>query len=95
VCKKALYIYSLELGLDKYIKMGAGAELTLREMDSVSAMYSNHSSEPYILTRIGSVKEFLTKTVIPHIENQDIFFYDYKSELKSYATRMVEILFMS
>ena len=28
------------------------------------------------------VKEFLSKTVIPHINNEDVFFYDYKSELK-------------
>ena len=27
------------------------------------------------------VKEFLSQTVLPHIEQKDVFFYDYKSEL--------------
>ena len=35
VCKKALYTYSTELGLDQYIKLGASLELTRREIDSV------------------------------------------------------------
>ena len=83
VCKKALYIYSMELGLDKYIKMGAGAELTLREMDSViSDVFESFIGALYLDQGLEVVKEFLTKTVIPHIENHDIFFYDYKSELK-------------
>ena len=35
VCKQALYTYSIELGLDQYIKLGASVELTRREVDSV------------------------------------------------------------
>ena len=83
VCKKALYIYSMEIGLDKYIKMGVGAELTRREMDSViSDVFESFIGALYLDQGLDVVKEFLNKTVIPHIKNQDIFFYDYKSELK-------------
>lgn len=83
VCKKALYTYSMELGLDKYIKLGAGAELTRREMDSViSDVFESFTGAIYLDLGLEAVKEFLFKTVIPHIENGDIFFYDYKSELK-------------
>ncbi len=35
VCKKALYIYSMEIGLDKYIKLGSDLNLSRREIDSI------------------------------------------------------------
>lgn len=83
VCKQALYAYSTELGLDKYIKLGVGAELTRREMDSVkSDVFEALVGAVYLDQGLEVVKEFLNKTVIPHIENQAVFFYDYKSELK-------------
>jgi len=83
VCKKALYIYSMEIGLDKYIKLGAGPNLTIREIDSiVSDLFESFIGALYLDLGLESVKEFLSKTVMPHIKNRDIFFYDYKSELK-------------
>ncbi len=83
VCKNALYTYSTETGLDQYIKLGIGAELTRREMDSViSDVFESFIGALYLDLGLENVKKFLAKTVIPHIENQDIFFYDYKSELK-------------
>jgi ribonuclease III len=83
VCKKALYTYSMELELDQYIKLGVGAELTSREYDSViSDVFESFLGALYLDQGLDVVKEFLSQTVIPHIENGDIFFYDYKSELK-------------
>lgn len=83
VCKKALYTYSMELGLDQYIKLGVGAELTKRENDSViSDVFESFIGALYLDQGLEVVKEFLAKTVIPHIENQNVFFYDYKSSLK-------------
>lgn len=83
VCKKALYTYSNELGLNKYIKLGAGAELTRRETDSViSDVFESFIGALYLDLGITKAKEFIYKKVIPHIEKGDIFFYDYKSELK-------------
>lgn len=83
VCKQALHTYSTELGLDQYIKLGAGAELTRREMNSViSDVFESFIGALYLDQGLDVVKEFLKKTVIRHIENGDIFFYDYKSELK-------------
>ena len=83
VCKKALYTYSIELGLENYIKLGAGAELSRRELNSViSDVFESFTGALYLDLCLESVKKFLAKIVIPHIENEDIFFYDYKSELK-------------
>ena len=83
VCKKALYTYSTELGLDQYIKLGASLELTRREIDSViSDVFESFIGALYLDLGLDKVKEFLFETVIPHIENEDVFFYDYKSEIK-------------
>lgn len=83
VCKKALYTYSTELGLDKYIKVGSGVGLTPREVDSViSDVFESFIGAIYIDLGLEIVKKFLFEVVIPHIDNNDIFFYDYKSELK-------------
>jgi len=83
VCKKALYTYSMELGLDQCIKLGKSLELTRREIDSViSDVFESFIGALYLDLGLDTVKEFFTNSVVPHIENEDIFFYDYKSELK-------------
>jgi ribonuclease III len=83
VCKKALYTYSMELGLDRYIKLGTSLKLTHREIDSViSDVFESFIGALYLDLGLDSVKEFINKTVKPHIKNRDVFFYDYKSELK-------------
>lgn len=83
VCKKALYTYSIELGLDQHIKLGVGVELTSREVNSIiSDVFESFIGALYLDLGLDGVKNFLYRTVIPHIENEDIFFYDYKSELK-------------
>lgn len=83
VCKKALYNYSMELGLYEHIKLGAGAELSRRELDSViSDVFESFTGALYLDLGLERAKEFIAEIVIPQIENEDIFFYDYKSELK-------------
>ncbi|MEN6292271.1 MAG: ribonuclease III [Methanobacterium sp.] len=83
VCKKALYTYSTGLGLEPYIKLGAGLELTSRELDSVIAdVFESLIGALYLDLGLEAVKEFLAKTVLPHIKNKEVFHYDYKSELK-------------
>ncbi len=82
VCKKAIYTYSMELGLNKHIKVG-GPELSRREIDSViSDVFESFIGALYLDLGLDAVKEFLSKTVLPHIENKSTFFIDYKSELK-------------
>ena len=94
VCKKALYTYSLELGLDKYVKLGAGVELTRREINSIiSDIFESFIGALYLDLGLETVKEFLTQTVIPHIKNHDIFFYDYKSELKQLCDQNCQDIF--
>ena len=82
VCKKAIYTYSMELELNKHIKLG-GPELSRREIDSViSDVFESFIGALYLDLGLDAVREFLSKTVLPHIENKSTFFIDYKSELK-------------
>jgi len=88
VCKKALYTYSMDIGLDKYVKLGAGAELSRREFYSVTGdVFESFIGALYLDLGLGSVKKFLSKTVMPHIDNGDVFFYDYKSELQQLSNQ--------
>ncbi|KAF5086827.1 ribonuclease III [Methanobacterium aggregans] len=83
VCKKALHSYSMELGLDQYVKIGTGQKLARREIDSVTSdVFESFVGALYLDHGLDTVKEFLSKTVLPHIKNGDVFFHDYKSELK-------------
>jgi len=94
VCKQALYAYSMELGLDQYIKLGVGAELSRRELDSVIAdVFESFIGALYLDQGLEIVKKFLTKTVISHIESGDIFFYDYKSSLKQLCDQNCQNIF--
>lgn len=83
VCKKALYTYSTELGLNNYIKTGSSLKLSKRETDSIiSDIFESFIGALYLDTNLEEVKKFLYQTVVPHIKNDETFFYDYKSELK-------------
>jgi ribonuclease III len=83
VCKKALHTYSMELDLYQYIKIGESLKLTKREIDSViSDVFESFIGAIYLDLGLDTVKDFLLKTVMPHIKNKDVFFYDYKSALK-------------
>lgn len=83
VCKKALYTYSTELGLNNYIKTGSSLKLSKRETNSIiSDIFESFIGALYLDMGLEVVKKFLYQTVVPHIENGETFFYDYKSELK-------------
>jgi ribonuclease-3 len=83
VCKTALYTYSMELGFEEYIQVGASIGLSRREFDSVIGdVFESFIGALYLDQGLDVVKEFLYKTVLPHIKNSEVFFYDYKSELK-------------
>lgn len=83
VCKKALYTYSIECGLNRYVNLGESIDISQREIDSIiSDVFESFTGAIYLDLGLDAVKKFLSKTVFPHIKNGDIFFYDYKSELK-------------
>lgn len=84
VCKQALFYYSTEIGIDKNVRLGVGETLSHREKDSiVSDIFESFLGAIYIDQGINKVTEVIYDIVIPHIESKEIFFKDYKSELKT------------
>ena len=51
----------------------------------ISDVFESFIGALYLDQGLDAVQEFLSKTVILHIKNGDIFFYDYKSELKQFC----------
>ena len=75
VCRQALYTYSLELEFDQYLKIGGGVDLSIREMDSIiSDVFKSFIGALYLDQGLSVVRDFLSQTVIPHIESNEIFF---------------------
>lgn len=90
VCKKAHYTYAMELGLDKYLKLSVKEQLSNREKDSiVSDLFESFLGALYLDQGLENTKDFVTKAILPHITNNDTFFYDHKTKLKQLCDRRV------
>lgn len=87
VCQNALIVYSHEFGLDKCVKLNLEDNaLTDNEVISITAdVFESFLGAIYLDQGIAKCKEFLTITVFPYIENEQIFFHDYKSTIKEYG----------
>jgi len=88
VCEKALYEYSIKLGLNNYLKLGHGEENSggkTRE-PIVADIFESFIGAIYLDQGIDKVKEVIFKVVIPFIEEDfNKFFSDYKSILQEYV----------
>lgn len=87
VCENALYKYSIDLGLDEYIKLGNGEE-KLKEKNKaiISDVFEALMAAIYLDLGFSTVRRVLLKIVVPYIEDESItFFSDYKSALQEYV----------
>ncbi len=88
VCTTANYEYSKKLGLDKYLKLGVGEEASGgRNRKAILAdIFESFLGALYLDQGIDVVKKFFRDNVVPHIENNEMdFFEDYKSVLQEYV----------
>lgn len=88
VCTIANYEYARKIGLDKYVKLGAGEEASGgRENKAIIAdIFESFLGAIYLDQGFDKAKEFFYENVIPHIENHEIdYFDDYKSKLQEYV----------
>lgn len=85
VCENALYEYSLDFGLNEYLKLGHG------EIESggkyrktiVADIYESFIGALFLDQGIETAKKFIYLSAIPYIkENKLDFFADYKSKLQ-------------
>lgn len=87
VCQNALIYYSHKLKLDKYLKVSAEeSNLTKNEVISITAdIFESFLGAMFIDQGIEFAKNFLSEWIFIYIDQERVFFEDYKSKLKEYA----------
>lgn len=87
VCQNALIFYSRELGLKKYLKVSANElNLTKNEIISITAdLFESFLGAIFVDQGIEFAKDFVSKNIFKHIDDEKIFFVDYKSRIKEYC----------
>ncbi len=87
VCQNALIYYSHELDLQDYLKLDTeDPYLTENEVLSITAdIFESFLGAMFIDQGIDFAKEFLKKYIFKYIDEERIFFRDYKSAMKEYG----------
>ena len=85
VCENALYEYSTDLNLSKYIKVGVGETRSdgSHKKAIMADVFEAFMGALYLDLGYEKTKEIGLKIIVPYIENKDIMlFKDYKSTLQ-------------
>lgn len=86
VCLDALVHYSNYLGLNKYVKIAEDSNISFNEAKSIQAdIFESFLGAIYLDQGIEKVREFLAKFIFKFIDEEFIFFNDYKSKIKEYC----------
>ncbi|MBE6490656.1 MAG: ribonuclease III [Methanobrevibacter sp.] len=87
VCQNALIYYSHELDLKDYLKLDTeDPYLTENEVLSITAdIFESFLGAMFIDQGIQFAKEFLKKYIFKYIDEEKVFFRDYKSAMKEYG----------
>lgn len=88
VCENALYEYSMNLGLNKYIKVGHGEEKEGGKFKKaiVADIFEALIGAIYLDLGYATARKTVLQIIVPYIENPNItFFSDYKSALQEYV----------
>lgn len=85
VCEQALYEYSVELGLNEYLRLGHGEEANGGKYRKaiVADIYESFIGALFLDKGLDCAKKFIYDSAIKHIEEKGLsFFDDYKSKLQ-------------
>lgn len=88
VCENALYEYSMNLGLNEYIKVGHGEEKEGGKFKKaiVADIFEALIGAIYLDLGYATARKTVLQIIVPYIENPNItFFSDYKSALQEYV----------
>lgn len=88
VCENALYEYSMDLGLNQYIKVGHGEEKEGGKYKKaiVADIFEALIGAIYLDLGYATARKIVLKIIVPYIENPNVnFFSDYKSALQEYV----------
>lgn len=85
VCEQALYEYSIDLGLNEYLRLGHGEEASGGKFRKaiVADIYEAFIGAMFLDQGLDKAKKFIYDSAIKHIKEKDLnFFDDYKSKLQ-------------
>ena len=87
VCQSALIHYSHELGLQNYLKVATEeSHLTKNEILSITAdIFESFLGAIFLDQGMEFAKEYVSKAIFKYIDENKIFFADYKSAMKEYG----------
>ena len=88
VCESALYEYSMKLGLNEYLKLGHGEEMSGGKYRKaiVADIYEAFTGAIFLDQGLDKAKEFIYQSLIPYLKTEKLdFFDDYKSKLQEYV----------
>ena len=88
VCENALFEYSMNLGLNEYIKVGHGEEKEGGKFKKaiVADIFEALIGAIYLDLGYATARKTVLQIIVPYIENPDItFFSNYKSALQEYV----------
>ena len=88
VCENALYEYSMDLGLNKYIRVGHGEEKAGGKYKKaiVADIFEALMGAIYLDLGYATARRVALKIIVPYIEDpKKVFFSDYKSALQEYV----------
>ena len=88
VCENALYEYSMDLGLEKYLRLGHGElkEKGRYKKAIVADIFESLMAAIYLDLGFSTVRRIILEVIVPYIENPKVnFFNDYKSALQEYV----------
>ena len=87
VCQSALIYYSHELGLQEYLKVAEEeSNLTKNEILSITAdIFESFLGAIFLDQGMEFAKDYVSKIIFKYIDENKIFFADYKSAMKEYG----------
>lgn len=88
VCENALAVYSNDLNLSEYIKVGVGEEHSggKHRKAIIADIFEALMAAIYLDLGYATARKVILNIIVPYIENPNInFFSDYKSALQEYV----------
>ena len=88
VCENALYQYSMDLGLNNYIRVGNGEQKDGGKFKKaiVADIFESFMAAIYLDLGFSTARRVALDIIVPYIEDPKIsFFNDYKSALQEYV----------
>ena len=87
VCQNALIYYSHELGLKDYLRVYVEElNLTQNEIISITAdIFESFLGAIFLDQGMEFAKEYISNTIFKYIDEEKVFFKDYKSTMKEYG----------